>query len=308
MRRRKERGRSSRGKSTTKDEELSYRRTPVYDILSGADVQKILNATFQLMSEIGVAFDPDPQVLDYFAKAGCEITPDNVVKFDRDLVENCLATVSKSAKIWNRDASDYLEIKEGATSFIPGMTCIKVVDLETGELRESTREDIATIARVADALPNIDGVCVPVIDVPCPTLHGEIGAFVAMAENTTKPLEYLCDNSISFDAVIEMAAAIRGGMDKLAEKPYFTLQITPLPLYYAKTHCDQIIRAAECGIPSMVGTISIGGGTAPYTIAGCLTHSLATDFAGMVLSQLVREGSFCIGCAENDFMEPKTGI
>ena len=51
---RKERGRSSRGKSTTKDEELLYRKTPVYDILSEVDVQKILNATFQLMSEIGI--------------------------------------------------------------------------------------------------------------------------------------------------------------------------------------------------------------------------------------------------------------
>jgi len=244
---RKERTRSHNGQPTRPDEELLCCRTPVYDILSEADVQKILNATFQLMSEIGVAFDPDPQVLDRFADAGCEITPDNVVKFDRDLVENCLATVSKGAKIWNRDASDYLEIKEGATSFFPGgMTCIKVVDLETGEPRESTREDIATIARVADALPNIDGVCVPVIDVPRPTLHGEIGGFVAMAENTTKPLEYLCENSIAFDAVIEMAAAIRGGMDRLAEKPYFVHQITPLPLYYAKTHSDQIIRAAEC--------------------------------------------------------------
>jgi len=38
-----------------------------------------------------------------------------------------------------------------------------------------------------------------------------------------------------------------------------------------------------------------------------MTHSLATDFAGMVLSQLVRKGSFCIGCSENRFMEPATG-
>ena len=299
--------RSHNGQSTAPDEERPCRGTPVYEILSDADVQRILDATFQLMREIGVAFDPDPRVLDCFADAGCDITPDNAVKFDRGLVENCLATVSKSAKVWNRDASDYLEIKEGATAFFPGMTCIKVFDLETGEPRESTREDIATIARVADALPNIDGVCVPVKDVPRSTLQGEIGEFVAMAENTTKPLEYLCENSIAFDAVIEMAAAIRGGMDRLAEKPYFTHTITPLPLCYAKTHSDQIIRGAECGIPVTVGTISIGGGTAPYTIAGCMTHSLATDFAGMVLSQLVREGSFCIGCAENDFMEPSTG-
>jgi len=304
---RKEGIRSDNGQSAAPDEELPCRGTPVYDILSEADVQKILDATFQLMHEIGVAFDPDPQVLDRFADAGCDITPDNAVKFDRGLVENCLATVSKSAKVWNRDASDYLEIKEGVTSFIPGMTCIKVFDLETGEPRESTREDIATIARVADALPNIDGVCVPVKDVPRSNLQGEIGEFVAMAENTTKPLEYLCENSIAFDAVIEIAAAIRGGMDRLAEKPYFTQIITPLPLYYAKTHSDQIIRGAECGIPVTVGTISIGGGTAPYTIAGCMIHSLATDFAGMVLSQLVREGSFCIGSSENSFIEPATG-
>jgi trimethylamine:corrinoid methyltransferase-like protein len=294
-------------RTTAPDDGSPRRRTPVYDILSEADVQKILDATFQLMSEIGVEFDPDPRVLDCFADVGCDITPEGVVKFDRSLVEKCLATVSKSAKVWNRDASDYLEIKEGATSFFPGMTCLNVFDLETGEPRESTREDIATIARVADALPNIDGVCVPVKDVPRSDLQGEIGEFVALAENTSKPLEYLCENSLAFDTVIEIAAAIRGGMEQLAEKPYFTHTITPLPLYYAKTHSDQIIRGAECGIPVTVGTISIGGGTAPYTIAGCLTHSLATDFAGMVLSQLVREGSFCIGCSENSFIEPATG-
>jgi trimethylamine:corrinoid methyltransferase-like protein len=282
-------------------------RTPVYDILSESDVQKILDATFELMHEVGVGFDPDPQVLDRFADAGCEITSGNAVKFDRELVEECLDTVAKSVKIWNRDATDYLELKEGVTSFICGMTCIKVYDLETGLGRESTREDLATITRVADALPNIDGVCITVKDVPDSTLHGEIGEFVVMAENTTKPLEYLCENSIALDAVIEMAAAIRGGMKQLAEKPYFTHIITPLPLYYCKTHSDQIIRGAECGIPVTMGTISIGGGSAPYSIAGCMTHSLATDFAGITLSQLVKKGSFCNGSSENTFMEPATG-
>jgi len=128
-----------------------------------------------------------------------------------------------------------------------------------------------------------------------------------MAENTTKPLEYLCENTEALDAVIEMAAAIRGGKERLAEKPYFTHIITPLPLYFAKTHSDQVIRGAECGIPVTLGTLSIGGGSAPYTIAGCMTHSLATDFAGMTLSQLVRKGSFCIGSSECRFMEPATG-
>jgi trimethylamine:corrinoid methyltransferase-like protein len=289
------------------DERIPLGDTPIYELLSGADVQKIVDAIFQLMRETGVAFDPDPRVLDRFSDAGCDISADHTVRFEADLVKECLETVAKSARVWNRDGTGYLEIKEGATSFIPGMTCIKVFDLETGEPRESTREDLATITRVADALPNIDGVCVAVKDVPDSTLHGEIGEFVAMAENTPKPLEYLCENSAAFDAVIEMAAAIRGGMDRLAEKPYFTQIITPLPLYFAKTHTDQIIRAVECGVPVNTGTISIGGATAPYTIAGCMTHSLATDLAGIALSQLVRKGSFCAVCSENSFMEPLRG-
>jgi trimethylamine:corrinoid methyltransferase-like protein len=110
------------------------------------------------MRETGVAFDPDARVLDRFSDAGCEISADNVVKFESDLVMECLETASKSAKVWDRNGADYLEIKQGDTTFIPGMTCIKVFDLETGEPRESTKEDLATITRVADALPNIDGV------------------------------------------------------------------------------------------------------------------------------------------------------
>jgi len=281
--------------------------TPVYEVLSKPDVEKLVGATFQLMSETGVAFDPDPQVLDLFSDAGCEITADHVVKFGRDLVMECLATVPKSVKIWNRDGTEYREIKEGVTSFIPGMTCIKIFDLDTGEPRESTSEDLATVTRVSDALPNIDGVCVTVKDIPNSTVCGEIGEFVTMAENTTKPLEYLCDYSISLDAVIEMAAAIRGGMDPLAEKPYFNHIITPLPLYYAKTHTDQIIRAAQCGIPVTMGTISIGGASAPLTVAGSMTHSIATDLAGISLSQLARKGSFCVGTSECSMMEPATG-
>jgi len=289
------------------EEEIPTGSTPVYALLPEADVQKIVDAVFRLMRETGVAFDPDPRVLDLFSDAGCEISADHVVRFETDFVKECLETLAKSAKVWNRDGSDFLEMKEGNTVFLPGMTCIKVFDLETGEPRNSTFDDLATITRVADALPNVDGVCVAVKDVPDSTLHGEIGEFVAMAENTSKSLEYLCENSAAFDAVIEMAAAIRGGMDRLAEKPYFAQIVTPLPLYYAKTHSDQIMRAAECGIPVLTGTDSIGGAAVPYTIAGSMTHSFATDFAGVALSQLVRKGAFCAPCSDNIFMEPLRG-
>jgi trimethylamine:corrinoid methyltransferase-like protein len=96
-------------------------------------------------------------------------------------------------------------------------------------------------------------------------------------------------------------------MDRLAEKPYFVHTVTPLPLYYAQTHTDQIIRAAECAIPITTGTDCIGGAAVPYSIAGSMTHALATDFAGVALSQLVRKGAFCAPCSDNIFLEPLRG-
>jgi trimethylamine:corrinoid methyltransferase-like protein len=104
-----------------------------------------------------------------------------------------------------------------------------------------------------------------------------------------------------------MAAAVRGSREALAEKPYFLQIVTPLPLTYWRTHIDQIILGARSGIPMSIGTLPIGGASAPITMAGCIVNSLATDFAAMVLGQLARRGSFVIGSSDVRFMEPATG-
>jgi trimethylamine:corrinoid methyltransferase-like protein len=93
----------------------------------------------------------------------------------------------------------------------------------------------------------------------------------------------------------------------LAEKPYFLHCVTPLPLYYAKPHVDQLIECVEAGVPITAGTVTIAGATAPITIAGCVVHSLATDLTAIVLSQIIREGSFCVGSSDASFMEVATG-
>ncbi|MCP4390876.1 MAG: hypothetical protein GY802_21450, partial [Gammaproteobacteria bacterium] len=134
-----------------------------------------------------------------------------------------------------------------------------------------------------------------------------VDEFVVLAENTSKPLWYLCESVETLEVVIDVAAVIRGGRAALAEKPYFMQLVTPLPLYYAKAHTDQIITAIEAGLPVITGTVTIGGASAPITIAGCVVHCLATDFASIVLGQLVQEGAFCIGGSDAAFMEPATG-
>lgn len=299
--------RTARHPTKKADTGLHDGHTAPYDPLPEAEVRRIIDAALDLMRDTGVGFEPDPRVLDLFAQAGCAVSPDGLVKFDPDLVRGAIDSVAKGVKLWDRAGVDYIEIDNRHTWFVPGMTAIQVFDLETGETRQSNRRDLETITRVADALPDIDAVCVACKIVERSDIRGEIDEFVVLAENTTKPLEYLCENAETLDVVIDMATAIRGGRDKLAEKPYFKHGITPLPLYYAKAHTDQIITAVEAGVPVIMGTVTIAGASAPITIAGCLIHCLATDLAGMVLAQLVRKGCFAIGGSDPAFMAPSTG-
>ena len=278
-----------------------------YHPLSEAGVDQVVDAALELLRETGIGFDSDPRALEILTEGGCDVSREGLVRFPTALVREAIESTARSMKVWNRPGTEFITLDRKHTWFFAGMTAIKVYDEETGEPRTSCREDLVRITQLVDALPNIDGTSVTCKIVEQSNIHGEIDEFAVLAEHTSKPLEFLCENAETLDVVIEMAEVIRGGRENLLEKPYFAHYVTPLPLYYAKTHSDQVIRAAEYGLPLMVGTVTIGGASAPITIAGCMVHSLATDLAGLVLSHLVRPGSFCMMGSDVMFMEAATG-
>ncbi|UCD59133.1 MAG: trimethylamine methyltransferase family protein, partial [Candidatus Hydrogenedentota bacterium] len=162
-------------------------------------------------------------------------------------------------------------------------------------------------SRVADALPEMDGVCLPCKMTERSDVLGEIEEFAVMVANTTKPLSYLCEYAKALEAAIEIATAIRGGAEQLKKKPYFCHSVTPLPLQYFKEHIDQLLIAAENGIPIWNGTASVGGASTPITIAGNVVHCCATELAGLVLTQLAAKGSYCSVGSTIVFMDRVTG-
>lgn len=281
--------------------------TPGYTPLTQTQVDEIVNTAIELLAISGVVFEAGGEADGLLRGAGCNFSDDGIVTIPEPVTRRALETAARVTTLWDRNGENPISIDCDHTWFMPGMTCIAVYDGETGEPRPSTREDLALITRVADKLPHVDAVCIAVKNVEESNQFGEIDEFACMMENTIKPLEYLCEHPSSLDAVIDMAAALRGSHDALRAKPYFLHLITPLPVNLARIHSDQIITAARAGIPVGVGTLPIGGASSPITLAGCITHALMTDFAAIVLGQLAAEGSFCVGCSDVNFMEPATG-
>jgi trimethylamine--corrinoid protein Co-methyltransferase len=243
------RARPAATETPVRDRGLHHGASAPYDPLPRNQVLEVIEAAIGHLEIAGAGFEVGTEAIDLFRAAGCAVNAEGIVRIPSDLVRESLASVAKSVRLWDRDGECCIELDNHHTWFFPGMTCIKVYDERTGEPRASTRADLETITRVADALPNIDGACIACKNVANSDIHGEIDEFSAMAENTTKPLEYLCEHADSLAVVIEMASAIRGGREALAAKPYFLQIVTPLPLDYHATHIDQIIMAARAVVP-----------------------------------------------------------
>ena len=269
--------------------------------LSDQDLQRVISAIFQLMRETGVKFDPVPKVMDILSDARCDISSNGIVKFPTDLVRGCIDSAEKSVKVWDRNCTDYIEFSLAHSVFMTDVGGVpNVMDIDTGERRPTTKEDLAMIARVADALSDIDG-----LDVWCRI--SEIDRFALIAANSTKPQHVAFEDALALQAAIEMAGAIRGGMAQLRGKPFFVVSVSGMPLYYSKNELDQLLILAENDIPMAVGTMGIGGASAPMTIAGNLVNCFASDLTGLVLSQLFRKGSFCMVGSTIVFMDPRSG-
>lgn len=274
------------------------------EIISEKEINAIINSTYELLRNPGIKFDPDPRVLDLFSAAGCDVSSKGVVSITRDLVESSIDSAEKEVTLWDRNGS---RVDVPGMSFSAGMGCVNVIDMETGQRRSSTREDLCAAARLVDALPEIDGICQPCKIIERSNVYGEIDEFNVIVSNTTKPLSYISEYVESLEAAIEIASIIRGGLDQLKEKPYFMYGISQMPLYYSQKEIDQIFIGIENGIPMTSGTIAIGGATSPITIAGSLAHCLATDFSLIVLGQLIKKGCYCLSTSELNFLDPKTG-
>ena len=81
-----------------------------------------------------MAFDTDSEAPELFAAAGCAVAADGVVNFNRETVKGALASVARQTRLWDRDGANHLELDNRHTWFMPGMTCIKVFDLASGDL------------------------------------------------------------------------------------------------------------------------------------------------------------------------------
>jgi trimethylamine--corrinoid protein Co-methyltransferase len=232
------------------------------------------------------------EALDLLREAGTFISDGNLVKFPARLVEDAIASTPVRVVMCDRDGQPAMFLEGSKVYFGTGSDCLNLIDPETGEHRKFTHADLINAYRLCDALPNIHFVMSVGIpsDVDAALIYDVQMAL--MLEHTTKPIVFVTNDKASCQRAIDMAAAVAGGYEALAEQQHILLYSEPSsPLQQSETAVDKLLLMAKYRLPVVHSPGPLMGGTAPITMAGGLVMSLAEILSALVAHQLKRRGA-----------------
>jgi trimethylamine--corrinoid protein Co-methyltransferase len=116
--------------------------------------------------------------------------------------------------------------------------------------------------------------------------------FALMLEHTSKPIVFVCDDRADCEAIVNMASAVAGGIEKLRLNPNLLLYSEPTsPLQHNKTATEKLLYMAEQSLPIVHSPAPMMGGTAPVTLAGGLVLGNAEVLSSLVMHQLKNPGA-----------------
>jgi len=283
--------------------------TPQFHILSDKQLEELHLATLQILERTGVALECQ-EAIEILGDAGADVSNPNRVKIPSYLVEQALRTAPKMITLYTREGEPAIVLNGMTGSHFGGFPdCPDILDPYTRRRRKCYVEDIADMARVIDALPNIEWSYTSTAHT---TLPGAITDKVTLLQfilNCSKPIVCEINDVSSLKEMIDLCSIVAGGEEQLRKKPFFGGSSEPVsPLIQGKDAMEKSLLCAEKGIPNVVYSMPMAGATAPATFPGCLAIANAEVLSQLVVLQLRNPGAPIIFGSIPSIMDMKTTI
>ncbi|NNE23885.1 MAG: hypothetical protein HKN11_14880, partial [Rhizobiales bacterium] len=288
---------SSRGDKISRKAEAgtASNRKPKANRLSLVKSEKcalIHDAVQKILWEVGVVVDHQPTVRMLVDQHGCRLGDDEFVRMPPDLVDRAISSVPERVTLYDLNGNLKVDTQAKVTSYCPGHNCVRLLDHETGLLRQCSLEDIRRTARVCEALPNIDMVCTLGYPSDVAAEDEAVLSTRAMLENSTKPAAILAHDEHIQARIYSFLTEIAGGEDRFADKPVALELMGPIsPLKLPDEFCERLINCARWRLPVVCYPATFPGMSSPISTAGAIAQSSAEAIAGIVVHQLTEPGA-----------------
>ena len=269
------------------------RRTNVgcMQFLSETDKRAIYDAALEILARVGMVVHHGEAVR-LLADAGCRVEAHDRVYVPEHIVQRARESAPSVVRMYDREGEPAMELGGRNSYFGTGSDLMWTCDLETGERRPSTLDDVARAASLVDALPNMDFAMSSAYPCEVEPHHAYVLSFLSMMRHTEKPIVAIAENGRDLRVIRDLAAVQRGGKERLREKPYFAVYSEPCsPLEHPVDSIEKVLVCARAGIPCVYVPAPLTGATAPVTVAGYMAQGIAESLFGMVVHQLCRPGA-----------------
>lgn len=261
-------------------------------VFTDDELEQIHLATLEVLRRTGV-FVEDEDALEVFHGGGAIVDKNTkVVRFPEFMITDALASAPSKYVACGRIPESDVVLESNRVSFTNFGEGIVVQDAQTGELRQTTKQDARDAARLIDALPHIETYERAVLSHDVPEEVCALHNAEASLTNTTKHHWLGPVNGYCAEKIVDMCAVIMGGHDELRERPIMTFNTCPVsPLRLVRDCCEIIMASARAGVGVNVLSMGMSGGSSPIHLAGTLVVHNSEVLSGLVLNQLVRRGA-----------------
>lgn len=190
-------------------------------------MEQIYDVALRLLEELGVGEVPD-RLRDLFVQQGARFESGRIY-IPRRLIAQAVAAAPKTITLHGRDPARSIEVGGDRVHFGTGGAAVQTLDLDSGDYRASTLQDLYDFARLQDQLTNVSWFtrCCVATD-----LVGEealdINTAYALLAGTSKPVATSFTLADHVAPIVKMMDMAEGREGAFSERPWLAAHILSL--------------------------------------------------------------------------------
>lgn len=260
-----------------------------YRPLSAADLSQLDQAARSILIDIGMAEAPD-EVITTISNAGGWLDKGGRLHYSRELIQQALDGLARDFVLCGRDPTHDLYLSPGRVYVGTGGAAPLILDMDNGQYRDSTLNDLYDAARLVDNLEHIHFFSRSLVARDMPDLHTlDINTAYACLAGTNKHVFSAASEANNVKDIAQICYAIAGSRAAFEERPFLSLNCNMAvpPLRFDAESCAISAEAVRYGIPLHVNTFGQIGASSPVTLAGAVAQTVAETLAGMIFAWLL---------------------
>jgi len=264
---------------------------PKLQLLDHGQMEKIHGYSISILENTGIELE-SKEALRIFKKSDGVKVDGNTVFLQGELINHAIGLAPSNIEVFSQKGESAFQLgtDQGPdTYFGIGCTNTWFQNIESGEVEPFTREHMRHSTRLGELLDNFEMVSTPGIPSDVSADTSDLYSALDMYANTFKPLVLLISGNEKIRKVFELLSHLHGD---ISSKPFCIPYVNPItPLVMNQSTTDKMLATIESNLPLMYSNYCMYGGTSPAKAGGSLALLNAELLAGLVFSQLLKEGS-----------------